>query len=64
MTSTEPSASTAFRLFTRTFFLARRSPPMARARISVGRSPSGTFATTMPSMNTTFTHSGRPVATP
>ena len=64
MTSTEPSASTAFRLFTSTFFFARRRPPIARASVNVGSRPSGTFATMMPSMNTTFTQSGRPMATP
>ena len=64
MTSTAPSASTAFRLFTSTCFLARRTPPIASASVRVGSRPSGTLATMMPSMNTTLTHSGRPIATP
>ena len=37
---------------------------MARASVSVGRSPSGTLATMMPSMNTTFTQSGRSMTRP
>ena len=64
ITSTEPSASTAFRLFTSTFFRARRRPPMASARVSVGRRPSGTLATMMPTMNTTLIQIPRPMATP
>ena len=64
MTSTEPSASTAFRLLTRTFFFARRRPPIANASVKVGSKPSGTLATMMPNMNTTLTQSGRPMAMP
>ena len=64
MTCTEPKEATAFRLVTSTFFLAMRRLPIARARVRVGRRPSGTLATIMPIMNTRFTHKGLPLRIP
>ena len=64
ITSTAPSASTALSERHSTFLRARRTLPMARAKVSVGSKPSGTLAMMMPSMNTTFSNKGRPKARP
>ena len=62
ITEVEPRVSTALRRLTSAPRRARTRTPTARARVMVGRSPSGTLATSRPMANSRASPSGSPAA--
>ncbi len=64
MTVTDPRVSTEVRVLIRAFFRAIRWLPMASARVTVGRRPSGTLATMMPMAKIKFPQKSRPMKWP
>ena len=64
MTVVQPSASTAGRWRISALRLAMRCEPIASASVTVGSSPSGTFATMMPMAKMKFSQNDSPIARP
>ena len=64
ITVTEPSVSTELRFLIRACLLAMRWDPMARARVTVGSSPSGTLAMMMPMAKRKLFQKPRPMRKP
>ena len=62
ITVVEPSVSTAGRWRTRALRRAMRCVAIASESVTVGASPSGTFATMMPIANRKFCQNGSPSA--
>jgi hypothetical protein len=64
ITVVEPKVSTAGRCRIRTFLRAMRWAAMASESVTVGNSPSGTFATMMPMAKIKLAQNGKPIARP
>ena len=64
MTVVQPSASTAGRWRISALRFAMRCEPIASASVTVGSSPSGTFATMMPMAKMKVAQNGSPIAWP
>ena len=64
MTEVDPNVSTDSRFLIRTFFLARRCTAIDKDKVTVGNSPSGTFATIIPIAKIRLVQKGFPIACP